>query len=170
MKGRFQSRRVRFLAVLLAAVCLSGGAFAYWTASGSGSGTSSVGNASALTISAGPATLTPLFPGGSANVAVHIENPNLFPVHISTLALDTSQGEGFSGFDASPSGCNLTGVPPALTFTSQTNGVTGWDVPKKVGATNGFLDLDLTGAIHMSTAASNACQGATFTVYLNPNP
>lgn len=167
MRRRFQSRKPKFLVAFVAALCLAGGAFAYWTASGSGSGTSSVGNASALTITAGPATLTPLFPGGSANVAVKISNPNHFLVHISTLALDTSQGESNSGFDASPSGCDL--ATPALTFTSQTNGTAGWDVPARVDPNDGVLNLDLTGAIHMSTTASNDCQGATFTVYLNPN-
>lgn len=166
MLGRlFSGRGGKLLAVFVAALVLAGGALAYWTASGSGSGSGgTVANPLALTISAGPATLTPLFPNGSGNVAVHISNPNVFRVHISTLALDTSQGTG--GFGASPSGCNLA----SLSFTPQTNGVTGWDVPKKVGAVNGTLDLDLTGAIQMSSVASNACQGATFTVYLNPNP
>ena len=37
----------------------------------------------------------------------------------------------------------------------------GWDVPA-----NGSLAIDLTGALAMSSAAVDACQGASFTVYL----
>jgi len=154
------------LVAAVVALIFAAGALAYWTTIGNGSGQATVTNPDPLTITVGAAPSTPLFPTGSGDVTAHIENPNPFRVHISTLDLDHSQGSGSSGFDASPSGCNLS----ALSFTAQTNGAAGWDVPKKVGATNGSLNLDLANAIHMSSAASNACQSATFTVYLNPNP
>jgi hypothetical protein len=53
-----------------------------------------------------------------------------------------------------------------LSFTTQTNLGAGWTVPGKVGAVNGSLSITLTAALAMSTAAANACQGATFTVFL----
>ena len=43
----------------------------------------------------------------------------------------------------------------------QSNGGAGWFV--LAGAT---LDLDLTNAVDLTTAAATECQGATFTVYL----
>jgi hypothetical protein len=164
--SRFKQRRWRIAVVTAAALVVAGGALAYWTSAGSGSAQATVANPDPLTITAGATPSTPLFPGGSGDVTAHVENPNPFRVHFSALSLDTTQGEGNSGFDASPSGCNLS----SLAFTTQTNGGAGWFVPKKVGATNGTLDLDLANAVHMSSAASNACQGATFTVYLSPNP
>ena len=163
MRRVFRGRRGKLVAALVVVLACAGGALAYFTSTGSGSGTGTVGSASPVTITAGVAPTQALFPGGSGDVTVHIVNPNGIPVHIGTLSLNTSEGTGSSGFDASsPSGCNLTGLPPALTFTTQT---TGWTVPA-----SGFLNLDLLGSISMSAAASNACQGATFTVYLQAGP
>jgi hypothetical protein len=59
--------------------------------------------------------------------------------------------------DAAHPGC----VVSTLSFTTQTNGGAGWTVPG-----NGSLPLTLASALSMSTSAANACQGATFTVYL----
>jgi hypothetical protein len=80
--------------------------------------------------------------------------------------IDTSQGS--SGFDVDPShsGCAVS----VLHLTGQTNGGSGFAVPAKVGSTNGNLAVDLTGAISMDATAANACQGATFTVYLKVGP
>ena len=154
-------RRRRVLAVVVvAALCVVAGAAAYFTTAGSGSGTAGIGSSRPVTIAAGSAPSALVYPGGDGDVTVRISNPNLFAVHVGSLALDTSQGEG--GFDASPSGCN---VGDALAFTTQTNGGDGWDVPA-----NGTLDLDLSGSLHMTTDASNACQGASFTVYLGAGP
>ena len=166
MRRRFQSRRVRFLVAGVVALVLAGGALAYWTSTGSGSGTSTVGNAQAVTIAAGVAPTTMLYPGTTGDVTVHITNPNLFSVHIGTLAINASQGT--NGFSASPAGCNFTGTP-ALSFTAQTNGGLGWTVPAHT-TSDGVLDRDLTGSISMNTNADNACQGATFTVSLVATP
>ena len=46
------------------------------------------------------------------------------------------------------------------------NGSSGWDVPAKVGAVNGTLLVTLSNALSMAASAADACQGATFTVYL----
>lgn len=155
---------MRFLAVLLAALCLAGGAFAYFTAAGSGSGTSTVGTTQQVTITAGVTPTTALFPGTTGDVTVHITNPNTIPVHIGALALDTSQGTSLSGYSG-PLGCD----PPPLTFTTQTNASAGWTVPAHVSV-DGVLDLDLTGSISLATSAANQCQGGTFTVYLQATP
>ena len=140
---------------------IAGGAFAYFTSSGSGSGSVSAGSAQNVTISAGAAPGSPLVPGGSGDVTVSISNPNTFRVFIPALALDTSQGTGGFGVDGSHSGCDVS----TLGFTTQDNSGAGWFVPKKVVA-NGVLNLDLSGSISMGVGAANACQGATFTVYL----
>src|SRR5262249_38269169 len=103
-----------------------------------------------------------LYPGGNADVVVTITNPNPFAVHLPSLVLDTGQpGNGFA-VDAGHSGCT-TG---SLSFNGpQTNGGADFVVPA-----SGHLDVDLSNAISMSAAAVNACQGATFTVFLKAGP
>jgi len=141
---------------IAASLLASGSAYGFWTTSGSGIGTSTSATASPLTLTPGT-PITRLYPGGTADVAVTIANPNTFPVRIGTLSLDTAQGTGGFGVDGGHSGCGLG----ALSFAAQTNAGTGWTVPA-----GGSLNLHLTGALSMTTAAANACQGATFTAYL----
>jgi hypothetical protein len=155
MKATFKSGRMRFAAAVVVALVAAGGALAYFTSAGSGSGTGTAGTAQAVTISPGTPTAE-LYPGGSADVAISISNPNTFSVHIIKLALDTGQGAG--GFGSS--GGTGTCANPDLGFPDNTNGGAGWDVPP--GATS----LDLTDAITMGAGADDGCQGATFTVYL----
>ena len=117
-------------------------------------------------IGAGVTSTVPLFPGRTGDVTVSISNPNPIPVFIPSLTLDTSQGTNGFAADAGHAACVLS----ILTYTAQSNSGLGWTVPKKVSATNGVLNLDLTGAISMSTGAVAACQSATFIVYLKVGP
>jgi hypothetical protein len=150
---------MRLAAAVAIALTFAAGAAAYLTSTGSGSGEASVGTAQPVTITAGLAPSGELFPGSDGDVTARISNPNDAAVHIGVLALDPTQGK--NGFDASTAGCNLD----ALAFTTQTNAGSGWDVPA-----DGTVSLDLTASVHMATSASNACQGATFTVYLRAGP
>jgi hypothetical protein len=137
-------------------VMVAGAAFAFWATSGSGSSAAATSSTVALTLS--PATPTAeLYPGGQAAVVATVANPNGSTVRIGSLALDPSQGSGGFGVDAAHAGCATS----TLGFTTQTNGGSGWTVPG-----HGSLPLTLSGALTMSSSAANACQGATFTVYL----
>ena len=141
---------------IAASLLASGSAYGFWSTSGSGTATGTVTTAAPLTLA--PATPSSrIYPGGTADVAVTITNPNAFAVHIGSLTLDTAQGTNGFGVDNGHSGCGV-GV---LGLTAQTNSGDGWTVPA-----NGGLSLQLPGALTMTTAAANACQGATFTVYL----
>jgi hypothetical protein len=156
-------KRLTLVGVIIVALLASAGALAYWTTTGSGSASAQAATAQPVTITAGSPT-TQLYPGGTADVAATISNPNSFIAHAPSLQLDTSQGTGGSGFsvDGPHAGCTLS----TLAYTTQTNGGAGYVVPAKVGTNNGTLAVDLTGAISMGVGAANACQGATFTVYL----
>jgi hypothetical protein len=81
------------------------------------------------------------------------------------MVLDSDDPEPFL-VDAAHSGCDVS----ALSFVPQNNGGSGWQVPPRVGSTNGALTIDMSAAIKMSTAASDACQGATFGVRLETGP
>lgn len=143
------------------ALVLAGSASAYWRVAGGGSGTGGTGTTAAVTLSPGTPTAG-LYPGGTADVVLTVTNANASPVLLGSLVLDTSQGTGGFSADAGHSGCAVT----ALSLPNQTNGGSGWTVPGKVGAVNGTLSVTLSDALTMSVAAANACQGATFTVYL----
>lgn len=137
-----------------------GGALAYWTGPGSGSGSTATAVTESLQLTPGTPTAG-LYPGGQSDVTLAVANPNAATVRLVSLALDTSQGSGGFAVDASHSGCGLT----TLSFTTSDNGGSGWTISG--GAT---ISVTLTGALAMSSAAANACQGATFTVYLKAGP
>jgi hypothetical protein len=159
------SRRVVGAIAAVASLALASAGFAFWSATGTGAAPASVGTVQAITASAGVATLQ-IYPGGSADVALTFSNPNGVGVHVGSLSLDTTHGTGGFDVNAGHAGCDLS----ALAFTTQTNGGSGWSVPRKVGATNGSLVIDLAGSLTMSAGAASACQGATFTVYLSAGP
>ena len=148
------------LAAVVLALVLDGTAFAYW--GGSGGGADSATTGAAVPVGLSPATpAAGLHPGGTADVALVVTNPNAFTVNLGSLLLDTSRGTGGFTVDAGHSGCATS----VLGFTTQTNG-TGWTVPAKVGSTNGVLPITVSGALTMTTSAANACQGANVTVHL----
>lgn len=157
--GARMPRRVLLLAALVGVMVIGGGAAnAVWAPNGSGSASTGT-----LIISLSPGTPSGnIYPGGQANVVLTATNPNPEVVKIGSLALDTSQGTGGFAVDAGHAGCAVA----ALTFATQNNAGNGWNIPAKSGTVNGTLAITLTNALSMATTAVNACQGATFTVYL----
>ncbi len=159
-------RAITLAAVAVLAVLAGGSASAYWTSTGAGSG------AAAIATSTDELTLTPatptaqLAPGATANVVLTISNSNTFPVHIGTLSLDTGHGTGGFDVDGDHLGCALT----ALSFTTQTNGGSGWTVGSKAAGVDGSLAVTLTNSLTMAANAASACQNASFIVYLVAAP
>jgi hypothetical protein len=153
------SLRTRVPSVVLLAVLsllVAGVAAAYWHVTGAGSAAAATGTTSPLTLSPGSASAQ-LYPGGQASVVLTVSNPNAGGVKVGSLALDTTQGASGFAVDAAHAGCALA----ALSFATQTNGGAGWTVPA-----GSALAVTLTNALSMTASAANACQGATFTVYL----
>ena len=152
-----RKRLVRLAVTAVVGLGIAGGAaYAAWSVNGSGSGSASAASAQGLTLTAGSASGV-LYPGASADVDTSVSNANPFPVHVSSLALDTTQGQNGFAVDAGHSGCNLG----SLSFSTATNGGSGWDI-----SANSSLDVDAAGSITMGSGANDSCQGATFTVYL----
>jgi len=162
MLRRILRRLVPATLLVILAVPIGGVTYAYWRGSGAGSGSATTGTTTAVTLSPGTPSAS-LYPGGTANVVLTISNPNVSLVQIGSLTLDTTRGQGSSGFsvDAGHSAC----LAPALTFTSQTNGGLGWTV-----AASGNLQVTLSGTLSMGLNSASNCQGATFTVFLSAGP
>ncbi len=147
--------RRRSLLLIVPAACVLAGAswgtaYAYFTSSGHGTGSGSVGTMQTVTISSATVNpSTPLLPGGSGDVTLKVTNPNSFAV---TLVSVTGTG-GTITADSGHPGCTTTGV----TFTNQTGLST-------VIPANSTTAVDLPGAAAMSTASSAGCQGATMSI------
>lgn len=122
-------------------------AFAAWNSTGTGSGSAAATTAKALTTTAA-STTGQLFPGADGDLVITITNDNGYPVRVSDVT-----GSGVITSDKG-SACNAsTGV----SFTDQH--AQALDVPAESSAT-----FTLAGAVHMSDASDNACQGAVFTI------
>ena len=124
--------------------------YAAWTTNGSGEGYVKAGTAQNLTtVDVSASTTASLYPGVSGNVLIKINNPNPFPVEVTSVT-----GNGTITPDSGhAAGCTTTGV----TCADQT-GLT-LDI-----AGNTATQFTLNGAASMSNASSNGCQGATFTI------
>jgi predicted ribosomally synthesized peptide with SipW-like signal peptide len=147
--------RYRSYLLIMSAVGLiiglgSGVAYAYFTSSGKGTGSASIGTMQPVTlVSATVAPSALLLPGGTGAVTLKVNNQNSFAV---TLVSVTGTG-GTITADSGHTSCTTTGV----TFTNQTSLNTS--IAASTTAT-----IDLPGAASMSTASSAGCQGATFSI------
>jgi hypothetical protein len=105
MRKLFARKRTLVLA-LVAVLALSAGAFAYWTAQGTGSGTASVGTDSGVSIS--PVSFTgTLYPGGSVPVSFTVNNLSAnATAKVDKVVADTSAGT--NGITGLPAGCNAS--------------------------------------------------------------
>lgn len=150
---RKTNRRIATLAGTIAVTTGVGIAFAAWTTNGTGTGAAASRTSSDLVVTPAVTTDT-LYPTGSSDLGVSIRNPNEYKVHVTSLTLAAG------GITASSANCNAASV----TYTTQTNGSSGWDVDP--GQT---ITLDLADAVAMSNAANDDCKSNTFTVNLTAN-
>jgi hypothetical protein len=152
MKHRISAPRRRAAVIVggaVAGVLLSGtAAVAYWSITGTGSGTAQSGTMIAPTVSAGTPSGTALFPGLTANgtstggnLVVNASNPNSFAVTV-TVASSTSA-----------TGCTT----PAVSFIGGT-----FTLP----ANSPSVPRTIANSVSMGTTASNDCQDAAITVSL----
>lgn len=144
-------RRILVLAISAMLLGLTGGvAYAYFTSSGSGTGSASTGTMQTVTVAASTGSpTTPLIPEGSGDVALQVTNPNGFAVTLVSVT-----GSGGITVDGGHSGCD----PSVVTFTDQTG------LTISIPADSTDWQVYLPGAASMSSAAANACQGATFSI------
>lgn len=128
--------------------------YAAWTSSGSGSGYAKATSAQSLTtLDASASTSASLYPGADGNVLIEINNPNDYPVRVTSVT-----GNGAITADGGHATCGSDGShPTGVTFTNQTGQTI--DV-----AANSSAQKTLSGAVHMSNASDNSCQGATFSI------
>jgi hypothetical protein len=125
----------------------AGVAFAAWNAKGTGNGYAKATTAHDLTTLAAT-TSAQLFPGATGDLFLTVKNDNPYPVRVTDV-----EGDGAITSDKGPACDASTGVSFADRHLQSL------DIPA-----NGSATFQLTGAVSMSNASDNSCQGATFTI------
>ena len=138
------------LGVITAFLLSCGVAAAAWSSNGTGSATAKAATAQGVTTSAVAVTTGLLYPGGTGDLVLQVNNPNPFPVRVSAVAAGSGSVTASGGIGT----CATHGV--ALSATQ--SGLT-FDIAASSSGTRTFA-----GVVSMSTASESGCQGATFTI------
>jgi hypothetical protein len=124
-----------------------GGADAYFTSHGSGTGHATAGTLQAVTVQAATVSpSTPLFPGVTGDVVLNVNNPNALALSLVSVSYGTITAVGGIGT------CTTTGI----TLNTPTN------LPYALPS--GTTSVDLLGAATMGSSSQTGCQGATFSI------
>ena len=146
---RGASRKLVVALALVGLLAIAGIAVAAWSITGSGTGYAKAVSGTPLSLGDATAfTSADLYPGANGSVVLRVTNSNPFPVRITTVS-----GNGTITSNAGAACSAATGV----TFTNQT-GLTH-DVAAGSTAT-----VTLSGAVSMSNASDDSCQGAVFSI------
>jgi hypothetical protein len=171
MLRHFNKKRSLALSGLLL-LLLAGGAVAYFTTSGSGTGTATVGTSSALTIHGSSAST--LYPGTSSTISFTVDNPSpghqqLGTIHLASVKACVGAGSSWNGSSCTNSGSEATTCESVETGGSDTNTANFW-MPDVVsnqdfGSGNGQT-VTATGTLKMNDLSSNqnACENANLTL------
>ena len=152
MRNLSKKSRLIGIAVTVLALGVVGLVYAAWTANGTGSGYAKAGSAQALTtVDVSASSTATLYPGSDGNVLIKVNNPNPYPVKVTSV-----NGNGTITADSAHVTAGCTNANTGVTYTDQSTNI---DVPA-----NGTTQTTLTNAAHMSNASDNGCQGATFTI------
>ena len=138
---RTTTRRTAAVATVVVALAGVGVAFAAWTSTGTGSGSATGGTATPLTVTVG--TANNLYPTGTVQVGFTVTNTNPYAVTLSGAT------PGNFSVDAGHSTCNVASISGGAVTLSDVIAAAGTSSSHNV-------------PISMSNAATDACQGATF--------
>ena len=167
-----RKKRVRAGLGLVFALVFAAGAVAYFTTSGSGTGTAAVGANSALTIHGTSGTT--LYPGVQSTVSFTVDNPSpgrqqLGTIHLASVKACVGAGSSWNGSSCTAGGVEATTCESVETGGSDTNTANFWmaDVVsgQDFGNGNGQA-VTATGTLKMNdlNSSQNSCQNANLTL------
>ena len=159
MRNLSRKKRVIGVGVTVLVLGVVGLVYAAWTVtSDNAQGFAQAGQSQALTTDSTVGTITgKLYPGGPAgDVKVHINNPNSFPVTVTSYTNDNTRNIA------------VTGGGPGCTGSPDTTGVSFTNVSGRTDsvAANSDTTVTLSGKASMSNSSDNDCQNATFGIPL----
>ena len=123
---RFVSKKAAAVGVTAGLVLgLAGGAFAFWTQGGSGTGSATTGTTATITVNE-TTSATDLYPGGPAQaLAGNFDNPNAGTTHIGAVTAAVDNAHLPSGCVAADFTVNNAGTTNSGTL-AQGTGVGSW--------------------------------------------
>jgi hypothetical protein len=151
---------------------LAGAAIAYFTASGSGTGSATVGTSTAMTVH-GTSGST-LYPGSTSTVSFTVDNPSsgnqqLGTVHLASVKACTGSGSSWNGSACSNSGTEQTTCESVENGATDGNTANFWmaDVAanQDISSGNG-QSVNATGTLKMNdlNSSQDACKNANLTL------
>ncbi|MFD2093004.1 hypothetical protein [Blastococcus deserti] len=151
------SKRASVIALFLVAVVAGGVASAAWLVSGTGTASSQAASAVSLTVTAGTPTAS-LYPKPAAGygsgtvgaVQAKVDNPNPFPVQLTSATIGAVSITPLSGRTCAAS--NVVGL-----------GTIALATPVLLPASSTGTVVTVPGALEMISTAENGCQGAGIT-------
>jgi hypothetical protein len=147
-------RRSLFVLTTALLVVVVGGAYAFFTSSGTGTGTASVGSSSAVTLHA---TVTgSLYPGTSSPVSFTVDNPSSGKQRVGTISLVSITPDAGHSECATVLGTDFT---MAAVTANQTFGNGNGQAVTATG----------TLAMNETNVSQDKCQGATLTLNVKSN-
>jgi hypothetical protein len=154
-QSMFRNRRFTITAVITVLLLAAGGgtAFAFWTASGSGTGVASTGTSAAFTVTSSAPTGGPLTPGGAAEtIAFTVTNPGTGSQKVSSVVVSVATSAGTAW--TAVAGCS------ALDYSVGTPTIT-------YGEIAGGASLSGTVTLTMNDLATSqdACKSASVPLY-----
>ncbi|HLY49820.1 MAG TPA: hypothetical protein VKR21_11560 [Solirubrobacteraceae bacterium] len=172
MRRVLRQKRVRAGLGVLFTLVFVAGAVAYFTTSGSGTGTAAVGTASQLTIHGTSGTT--LYPGVQSTVSFTVDNPSsghqqLGTIHLASIKACVGAGSSWNGSSCTNGGVEATTCESAETGLSDTNTANFWmpDVAANQDFGNGNGQaVTATGTLTMNNLSSSqdACKNANLTL------
>jgi hypothetical protein len=155
MLRRFINKRAMAALTVVGVLVVAGAALAYFSSTGSGTGSATVGSSTAFTVAVSPATGGPLYPGsGTQNLAYTVNNPSSGAQNLSaTTASVASSGANITSGGVAVPGCL------AADFTATNTAPT----PLPQNLAGGATSTGGSVAVTMTNTAANqdACQGKT---------
>ncbi|MFI6076061.1 hypothetical protein ACIA5C_31380 [Actinoplanes sp. NPDC051343] len=154
-------KRAVVIGTTLAVAGVAGAAWASWVAGGDGTASAQAGTASELTTNVVTTDAT-LFPGVTGDSTISINNPNPYPVKVTSIVWNPS--DGVQATPVAGKTCGNTGVYFGDFSQNNigTNGVlSGLDLEIAKGDSAQFT---LPKTVHMINNSEDGCQGATFSI------
>ncbi len=171
----FPKRRIAVLAVLLIALISAIGGWAYFTTTGSGSGTATVGTSSVLGLH-GTAGTT-LYPGTTSSITFTVDNPStghqlLGTIHLAGVKACVGAGSSWNGTICSAGGTEAAGCESVETGAADGNTANFWmaDVVENQDVAGGAVGTAATnsGTLKMNnlSSAQDSCKNANLYLQL----
>jgi hypothetical protein len=154
-------KRAVVIGTTLAVAGVASAAWASWLANGDGNAYASAGTAQELTTN-GVTTDATLYPGVTGDSVISINNPNPYPVKVTSITWTPS--DGVQATPVAGQNCNNTGVYFGDFSQNNigSNGVlSGLDLEIAKGTSAQFT---LAKSVHMINNSEDGCQGATFSI------